>query len=289
MGEAAEELDDNTPEWAFEHTVVEGYRRLHRSPVALIATGLVGGIDIGIGVLALLIVREATGSSLLAGLAFSIGFVILTLARSELFTENFLVPVSAVIARQATLRRLVRLWVAAFVFNLVGGWVLMWIVTSGFPGLHATAIATGEKYVALGLGWRAFALAMLGGLVITLMTWMQHATTSMGGRLVAAVLAAFLLGAGTLNHTIVASVAMFGALHAGRAPFGYLTWLERALWAALGNVVGGVGLVTILRLLQVPDRVVERRSRPDPEVGETDPEVFERDREAGEADKEGVD
>lgn len=197
---------------------------------------------------------------MLAGLALSIGFIALMLDGSELFTENFLVPVSAVIARQATLRRLVRLWAGAFVSNLVGGWVLMWVVMSGFPSLRSTAIATGTRYVALGLRWRAFALALLGGLVITLMTWMQHATRSIGARTVAAVIAAFLLGAGTLNHTIVTSVAMFGALHAGRAPFGYLSWLESALWAGLGNVVAGVGLVTVLRLLQVPDRL--RRGRP---------------------------
>lgn len=43
MSDPAEELGDNTPEWAFEHTVDEGYRRMHRRTIALVATGLVGG------------------------------------------------------------------------------------------------------------------------------------------------------------------------------------------------------------------------------------------------------
>ena len=43
---------------------------------------------------------------------------------------------------------------------------------------------------------------------------------------------------------------MFGALHAG-ASFGYADWLGAFLWATLGNVVGGIGLVTVLRLIQV--------------------------------------
>jgi formate/nitrite transporter FocA (FNT family) len=67
---------------------------------------------------------------------------------------------------------------------------------------------------------------------------------------VAAVSAAFLLVAGTMNHAIVVSLLMFAALHAG-APFGYGHWLASAAVAAVGNIIGGVGLVTTLRLVQV--------------------------------------
>lgn len=104
------------------------------------ATGLVGGIDVATGVLALLLVKKATGSELLGGLAFSIGFVSLTLARSELFTENFLVPVIAVLAKRSPITRLLRLWGGTTVFNLIGGWLVMGLVIVGFPQLHAVAI-----------------------------------------------------------------------------------------------------------------------------------------------------
>jgi formate/nitrite transporter FocA (FNT family) len=49
---------------------------------------------------------------------------------------------------------------------------------------------------------------------------------------------------------------MFAALHAG-APFGYGDWLRVLAWASLGNLVGGVGLVTMLRLVQVGRGTVE--------------------------------
>ena len=48
---------------------------------------------------------------------------------------------------------------------------------------------------------------------------------------------------------------MFAALHAG-APFGYLDWLGTLGWACLGNMIGGIGLVTVLRLVQVGADVV---------------------------------
>jgi formate-nitrite transporter family protein len=253
-------------EETFLRVVDEGRRRMARRPSALLATGLVGGIDVGTGVLALLLVERTTHNQLLGGLAFSIGFIALTLARSELFTEDFLVPVSTVIARQARFRMLGRLWLATLVANLIGGWVFTWFLMRGYPDLNRTAIEAGRHYVNLGLGLRAFSLAVLGGVVITLMTWMQHGTKSDAARLIAAVTGAFLLAGGQLNHAIVNSLLMFSALHTGHAPFGYLQWAQTAGWAVVGNIVGGVGLVTSLRVLQVPHKVQAERDSPAPGV-----------------------
>ncbi|MDQ6648929.1 MAG: formate/nitrite transporter family protein [Actinomycetota bacterium] len=258
-------------EETFDRTVAEGRRRLGRRWAPLSATGIVGGIDVGTGVLGLLLVETATKSKLLAGLGFSVGFIALALARSELFTEDFLVPVTTVIARQAKVRSLVRLWGVTLVANLIGGWVITYLVIAGFPSLRKSAIEAGAFYVDLGIGWRAFALALLGGAAITLMTWMQHSTESLGLKVVPAITTAFLLAGGQLNHAIVNSLLMFSALHTGHAPFGYLQWAETAGWAALGNVVGGVGLVTLLRLLQIPHKVAEERSNPAEGVPMTKP------------------
>src|SRR3954463_1171351 len=84
-----------------QRTVDEGVFRLHRTWPALLATGLVGGADVGVGVFALYIVKADTDSELLGALAFGIGFIALTLANSELFTENYLVPIAAVLAQKA--------------------------------------------------------------------------------------------------------------------------------------------------------------------------------------------
>lgn len=234
----------------FRRTLAEGEERLGRSSPSLLATGAVGGIDIGVGVFALLLVQEATDNTLLAGLAFGIGFIALTMANSELFTENFIVPVTAVVAGRAGFASLVRLWVGTAVTNLAGGWVIMAVVMAAVPKLRATAVEVAGHYTEPGLGRQAFAAAVLGGAVITLMTWMQQGTDSMPAKLLAGVAAAFLLGAASLYHAIVVSLVMFAGLQAG-APYGYLDWVGVLGWATLGNLVGGIGLVTVLRLVQV--------------------------------------
>ena len=236
----------------------EGEQRLGRSWPGLLATGFLGGLDVGVGVLALLLVQRVTHNVLLSGLAFSIGFIALTLARSELFTENFLVPVAAVVAKRNSLLSLGRLWATTTVMNLAGGWLVTAIVMAGFPSLHTTAVEAGSTYIKLGVTWHACALALIGGMLITLMTHLQHATHSDGVRLVPATVMAFLLGAGHINHAIVASLVCFAALHAG-APFGYADWLGMFTLAALGNLIGGLTLVTVLRLLQVPHKVLAER------------------------------
>ncbi len=264
--EAEREVED-----AFRRSVDEGRRRMSRPTLPLLATGLVGGIDVGTGVLALLLVEHGTGSTLLAGLAFSVGFIALTLARSELFTENFLVPVTTVIARQARFRLLLRLWGGTLVANLAGGWIFTWLIVVGYPELAGTARDAGEHYVGLGIGVRSMALAVMGGAVITLMTWMQHSTDSTGVKLIPAVTGAFLLGGGQLNHAVVNSLLVFSGLHTGESSFGYVDWARTASWAALGNMVGGIGLVTVLRLFQVPNKVKKERLHPAPGVPVGDP------------------
>lgn len=245
-------------ERTFDRLVVEGQQRLGRSWSGLLATGFLGGLDVGVGVLALLLVEHTTHSVLLGGLAFSIGFIALALARSELFTEDFLVPVAAVVAKTASLLSLGRLWTVTAVTNLAGGWVVTALVMAGFPALRSTAVETGTFYIQLGITWKAFALALVGGMLITLMTHLQHSTESDGVRLVPAVVMGFLLGAGRVNHAIVGSLICFAALQAG-APFGYADWLGLFAFAALGNMIGGLGLVTLMRLLQVPHKVLAER------------------------------
>jgi formate/nitrite transporter FocA (FNT family) len=247
---------------AFKRSIDEGRRRLSRRIWPLLSTGLLGGIDVGTGVLALLFVEHETHSKILAGLAFTVGFIALSLAKSELFTEDFLVPVSTVIARQARFRTLPRLWIGTFAANLVGGWCFTYLILKGFPQLADTAIQAGGFYIGIGLGTRAFALVVLGGAIITLMTWMQHSTESDGLKLVPAVTGGFLLAGAQLNHAVVNSLLIFAALHTHHTSFGYVDWLQTAGWAALGNMTGGLLLVTLLRLFQVPHTVREEREHP---------------------------
>lgn len=246
-------------ESAMDRQLGEGVQRMGRGVVTTGVTGFFGGSEVAFGVLALLAVYHETGSHLLAGLAFSLGFVALLLARSELFTEGFLIPVVTVVARRARVRSLLRLWALTLVGNLLGGWVIMWLVVQAFPAYHSDLVTMAAHFVEAGLSLETFSLAVLAGAAITLLTRMQQGTDEMTAKIIAAVAIGFLLAGLQMFHSILDSLLAFGALHTGEAGFGYVDWARWFSWTVLGNMVGGLGLVTLLRLVRSRDRVLEER------------------------------
>ncbi|WP_395309180.1 formate/nitrite transporter family protein [Mycobacterium sp. AMU20-3851] len=262
LGSSDSPIEDELED-AFNRMIDEGTQRLHRSWREVLVTGFFGGTEVAMGVLAYLAVLHATGDPLLAGLAFSIGFLALLLGRSELFTEGFLVPITTVAAKRASVRQLLKLWSGTLAANLAGGWVLMWLITLAFPKLHEQAVESAGHYVTAPISIETVALSLLGGMAITLMTRMQHGTDSMVGKIAAAVAGAFLLAGLQMFHSILDSLLIFGAIATGDAPFGYLDWLGWFGYVVVGNVVGGLGLVTLLRLLRSKDRIEEERTKAD--------------------------
>lgn len=247
----------------FHRTVDEGYVRLSRTWPALLATGAVGGADLCLGAFGLFTVYGQTHDRLLAAIAFSSGFVALVLAGSELFTENFLVPVAAVVAKDASFLQLLRLWATTLLSNLAAVWVLTGLVMAGFPQLRGAALTIAAHPASQDLSLQTMASAIFAGATMTLMTWMERATESVPAKVIVAVMVAFLLVAGQMDHSIVGTVEMFSALHVG-APFGYLTWLRFLGLSVFGNMVGGLALVTVLRLVQVGSQVIRAEQRRDP-------------------------
>jgi formate/nitrite transporter FocA (FNT family) len=257
--DTAENPDAEEKDEALDRIVLRGAPRLHRAWYDLLATATVAGLEIGFGVLVLLVVEHETGSVLLGSLAFSVGFVALLLGHSELFTEGFLMPVTTVVAGAATWRQLGRLWLGTLVGNLVGGWIVAWLIVTGLPKLHEEAIRRGSEYATSSLTPRTFALAVLAGAAITLMTRMQNGTDDDTARIVACVAGALVIVGGGLYHSILDSILVFAALQAGAPGIDYGNWLWWFLWTVVGNVVGGLGLVTLLRLVRSQDRLGEWR------------------------------
>jgi formate/nitrite transporter FocA (FNT family) len=245
---------------AFDATMEEGAERLHRTVRSVLVTGFFGAMEVGLGVMAFLAVLHETDSHLLAGLAFGIGFIAVLLAHSELFTEDFLVPVMALVTRQASIWQLVKLWTGTLLANLAGGWVFMWIVVHAFPEWGALLEESARHFVDAPFTLQTVCLAVLGGSTMTLMTRMQKGTDSDIVRVVAGLAGGFLLAGLQLVHSILDSLLIFGAIHAG-ADIAFLEWLAWFGYTVVFNVLGGLVLVTALRIVRTKELVVHWRER----------------------------
>jgi formate/nitrite transporter FocA (FNT family) len=102
------------------------------------------------------------------------------------------------------------------------------------------------------------ALAVLGGSTITLMSRMQQGTENDVARIVATVIGGFLLAGLQLFHSILDSLLIFAAIHSG-ADITYGQWLGWFGYTLLFNMVGGLLLVTLLRLVRTKELLRERR------------------------------
>src|SRR5919197_4371918 len=228
------------PEQIYRETRREGRRRLARPPLELAATALVGGFDVAFGVAAFALTEQAVhgNASRLAGaVAFGIGFVFIVVGRSELFTENFLIPVAGLErGNPGSWLKLGELWLFALVLNIVGGVLLTIILTS--EGVLRTSadrpLVDLAEHIAGYSTLTSFLSAIVAGALMTLMTWfVEGAAQSMGVRIVMAWIVGTLIVLGTFNHAIVSNVELLFGMRYG-ADAGIAD-----LFSNLGLAIGG--------------------------------------------------
>ncbi len=247
------------PSEIFQRAVKEGERRLDQSLLELVATGFIAGFTIVFGVVALGIVHAvleptAGGVTKIAGaLAFGIGLVFLIVGRSELFSENFFDPVATVVQRRRSgmLLRLLRLWVITFVLNLLGGaiFALILSVDGVLPTGTADALSKLAEEIAGRGAWVGFVKAIVGGALVTLLSFLLEAVDRVNSRIALAYLVGFLLALGPFDHVVVSGLhVFFGILFGAEIGFGTLAMIIAVVTA--GNLVGGLSLVTLTHIAQ---------------------------------------
>jgi formate/nitrite transporter FocA (FNT family) len=247
------------PDEIWGEAIDEGERRLTRSPGALAATGFVGGADVMLGVMALAATEAAFTkwagpevAHFMGSLVFGLGFVFLIVGRGELFTENFLVPVSAVFAKRCHWRLLLRLWGITFLTNYLG--ILLFAAIFAKTGVlrAETLTAAGTPADVLcgrGVG-AAFLSGVVAGAVMTLMTWLTHASEYDFSRILIALIIGFVIAIATMNHAVVSFGETMLAYIAGTTKASLGDIAGTLAIAVAGNLVGGLGLVTVNRLIQ---------------------------------------
>ncbi len=252
-------LGQEAPEIVDEGALI-GAQRLERPSIGDAITAFIGGMSISFGAVAMVWAAASVGGGepapspahLVGSLAFPIGFVILLVGKSELFTENFFLPVSAVLERRGTLCQLGALWSVSLLFNLLGGLVFALLISR--PGVLDTEPAS--QMIELADHkihypfWTAFVKALFGGWLMTLLTWLLVAAEGLGPRLLIIWAVATLIVLGRFNHVVISANEIFMAMFLG-APITVSDWLLRNFLPALvGNVIGGVIFVTLLSYIQ---------------------------------------
>lgn len=240
----------------FEVIRRRGEEELARPLAALFFSGLAAGLSMGFSLLAEgffhAFLPDATWAPLVSKLGYSVGFLMVILGSQQLFTENTLTAIIPLLARRSwkAVVDVAQLWAVVLAANLIGALIFAWGVSATVvlePGvresLYVISLAASEGTV-----WQLILQGIFAGWLIALMVWMLPATQ--GGKTAIIVLMTYLIGLGGFPHIIAGSVEVLYAVVHGALP-----WREYLLhWAPatlLGNVVGGVALVSALNYAQV--------------------------------------
>ena len=240
----------------YEAILREGKDELTRPWSALAFSGLAAGLSMGFSMVAEGLLTAALPDTpwrpLISKFGYSVGFLIVVLGRQQLFTENTLTPILPFLQdrKLQTLFEVSRLWGVVLLANLVGAFLFALIATVTHifpPGTHAAfrEISAGLHQAGFGT---TFTRAVFAGWLIALMVWLlPFAETA---RVTVIIIVTYLIGLGGFNHIIAGSVEALYQLLQGELGFLPLLW-GFFLPTLLGNIVGGLALVTAINHAQV--------------------------------------
>ena len=259
-------LDRPTADEIYEQVSRNARYELVRPAIALAISGIAGGLTMGLTALAPAIVTGVLGLSaitkLIASVVYPVGFIAVILGRAQLFTENTLYPVALMLAERRHVVSTIRLWAIVLPSNLVGAFLfaLLAIRTGGLRPEYVTALVNaGVEFARVPWG-HVYWSAVIAGWIIALVAWLVSGSHSITGSVMLIWFLAFIVGLGGLAHCVATSADVFAAVLGHRVTaVQYLAWL---LPTFLGNVTGGVVMVTLLEYGQVKGGEPEGRGFP---------------------------
>lgn len=244
----------------YEVIRVEGEGELARSASALWWSGLAAGLSIGLSVLsqALLATHlpDAEWKLIIERMGYAVGFIVVIMARQQLFTENTLTAVLPVISAWQLhwLWVMLRLWAIVLAANLVGAFIFaVSIAHMGMlPADVAAQVTVISQHMMENSAPEMFVKGIAAGWLIAALVWMlpsaEHAEFFLIG------LMTYLIALGGFTHVIAGSVEAF-YLWVTQAATTFDVFMKFLLPTLAGNVVGGTVLFALLSYAQVRDEI----------------------------------
>lgn len=239
----------------YQQVATNARQELKRSNTALAISGFGGGAFMGLSALGTGIATALLGTSasahMISRMFYTLGFIVVIVGRSQLFTENTLYPVALVLAEKKEIWNTLRLWAVVLPANVAGAFAFAALV-SWTPALNPAYVEALSELGARATAhapWEVFWSGVIGGWMIALAAWLVSGSHSITGSVAVIWLVTYIVGLGDFAHCIASSCEILVTVLTHHAPWiAYPEWL---IPAVLGNICGGVGLVTILEYGQV--------------------------------------
>lgn len=230
-----------------------GEEQLERESRGLLLSAVSAGLDVGFGPLMVASVLAASpvdtlGSRLIGAMVYAIGFIIVIIGRSELFTEHTTLAVLPLFSGRTTLARIARLWSLVYAGNLAGGAVFAALAAPlGVQlGLFAPKdVARMSHHLTDFPPLVLFGSAVVAGWMMGLVSWLVTASRDTIGQILVVLLVAGSIYFLHLHHSIAGSVEVLMGVFVAGVPF--TEFLRFLGLATVGNAVGGIVFVALVK------------------------------------------
>jgi formate-nitrite transporter family protein len=205
-----------------EQETREGLKELKRAPFGLLISSFSAGLDLSfslllMGVMLTMLRASAShpGAQIAVAMMYSIGFILVILGRSELFTEHTTRAVYPVLTGHASPAALLRLWGLIYAGNLAGTAVFSKLITIIGPALGIIDLSClGElaRRVVTHAWWVLALSGILAGWLMGLLSWLVTASRDTISQVLFVWLITSAIGLCHLHHAVVGSVEVLTAV-----------------------------------------------------------------------------
>lgn len=266
-GEKIEVDEDRLPSRAMaihEHIRQDGEKELERDAMALLWSAIAAGLSMSASLLAKGIFHVQLdgipGAYVLENLGYTFGFIIVIMARQQLFTENTVTVVLPVMQKPSWVNfgLMMRLWSVVLLGNLIGTAVAAW----AFEYMPIFDEQTRDAFVKIGMEVmknspaEMFANAIVSGWIIATMVWMFPSAGA--AKIVVIILMTWLIALADTTHIVVGAVEIFYLIFNGTLHWSEFFW-PFALPTLAGNICGGTFIFALLSHAQIRNDMSNKR------------------------------
>lgn len=244
----------------YEVVRTEGQSDLERPPVSLFWSGLAAGLSLSFSLLTQALLQrnlpDVPWRALVSDLGYPVGFLMVVLARQQLFTESTITVVLPVLAdfnmRNAGLTA--RMWAIVLAANVLGTLCAAIFCTFApviSPELRGVMVEVSAHVLRFNW-WEMLFRGIAAGFLIAAMVWLIP--SSKGSEFHVIVLMTYLISLGNFTHIVAGSVEAFMLVLSGAWTPVHMAW-GFFVPVLIGNVIGGTALFALISYAQVMEEM----------------------------------
>ncbi|MCM4156820.1 formate/nitrite transporter family protein [Gramella sp. AN32] len=258
-GDESTEKDETTDKShgdILKEQIMQGCETYDRSGSSIFLSSITAGLEIGFSFLMILALFSFLEAKLaedvifkLISLVYPLGFILVILGQSILFTEQTALLTLPVLNKKRSIYSLFKIWGIVIFGNLIGGMLIAFTLIWLGPRLdifdeHAIA-AIGEHVVDFPL-MTVLVSGILAGWLMGLLSWLLTSAKDTVSQIIMIFLITGMMAFTGLHHSIIGNIEIFaGMLVSSKISFTDYVYVESM--AILGNAIGGAVFVALLK------------------------------------------